>query len=262
MAPDDGPVLRVARDLDLRDATVRTRRGAVIITSTSTPSTRRLLDGVWRSDAASHLELRRPRLEARRLQITATTGLSMACVVIPQPSSSATASHSLTNNVAKPSPRRFSSTCKPLNTSRGPLSTRHSTYPIFFFSRTERSTRRHKPPSRPSRGPHRRPPRPWQRRYQRTAGPLRVDVGPRGRQGFDEDFDVVHGREAMEEPGDAGRCCGRLDGTVVHYRFGRDLFQIVRAHASATARLHWTHATASAANVMLSPCKSRRYVKA
>ena len=30
------------------------------------------------------------------------------------------------------------------------------------------------------------------------------------------------------------------------------------AHMSATARRHWTHATASAANVMLSPCKSRR----
>ena len=31
VAPDNGPILRVARDLDLRDATVRTRRGAVII---------------------------------------------------------------------------------------------------------------------------------------------------------------------------------------------------------------------------------------
>ena len=27
--------------------------------------------------------------------------------------------------------------------------------------------------------------------------PLRVDVGPRGRQGFDKYVDVVHGREAM-----------------------------------------------------------------
>ena len=31
VAPDDGPVLGVARDLDLRDATVRMRPGAVII---------------------------------------------------------------------------------------------------------------------------------------------------------------------------------------------------------------------------------------